>query len=301
MDDLLTPVSKTYLKPRQDDEPFLTEVKPTKLVQPVDKTLDISSADEALDILRNQPDYESLISVLKFLRPNRRVQTAFSLQTPSPKSAAIVQSLVTEIAPNYWALLYEGSGDDTEKDNDHHHLDLFVSCLRSVTGINAIVSHLKSLLQESKSGNRELKRPDVQLHLSVFLGLLATILKGANSIRTLWETSISDLATESLKKAQSQALRSILTSGKLVSVAAEASDIIGRDQLRTETQWIIEGSEVTKWIGLNITSWVKTHPPQDQLHFCSDLFHRALSLGYSGMFLQCHSSSITLTLTREPH
>ena len=278
MDDLLTPVTTTYLKPRKDDEPLLTEVTSPKPIELPSRPGRVSSADDALDALRSQPDYDTLVAVLRFLTRDRQDAGAFRLHVPSPKSAAIVQTLVTEIAPNYWELLREGSEDGSGS----HDLDLFIRCLRSVTGINALVSHLKALIHEAKSSSKESKRPDISLHLGIFLDILAAVLKGDRAVQQIWTASTSELGTQALKKVQSQALLSILTGGKLVSVTGEAAGVLGRDQVRQGTQWVTDGLEVSKWLGRNIASWAKTGPEDTELQFCSDLFQRAMSLGYSG-------------------
>lgn len=278
MDDLLTPVSTTYLKAKkEDDEPLLTEVKSTKKVESLPKKTSISSDEEALELLKAQPDYDSLISTLKYL-----VRSS-SLRVPSPKSAAIVQTLVTEIAPNYWTLLSEGSEDDDSRD-----LELFVQCLQSVTGINALISHLRALVQEFKSESRETKRPDISMLLGIFLDILATVSSGDDTVRFIWTTSTAELATEALKKVQSQALLSALTSGKLLSVTGEASSLLDKDQLRPSAVWVTDGLEVSRWIGRNVTAWAKSQPGEASLQFCSMIMQRAMSLGYPGQ-----TSSIT--------
>lgn len=274
MDELLTPVSTTYLKAKKDEEPLFTEIKPASKVEPRPKNERIESEDEALDILRAQPDYDSLISSLKYL------DRASSLRVPTPKSAAIIQALVTEIAPNYWTLLSEGS-----EDGEIHHLELFVQSLQSVTGINALISHLRALLQESKSTARESRRPDISLHLHIFLEILAAIFRGEDAIRTIWSASTSKLATEALRKVQSHALLSALTNGKLLSVTGEASSTVGKDQLSLTATWVTDGLEVSRWIGRNVVAWVKEQPEEASFQFCSSLIQRSMSLGYPGWTL----------------
>lgn len=281
MDALLTPVSTTYRRTQKDSKFLLTEVKPSKPVETEVKPSHVSSAGDALKLLRSQPDYHSLISILRFLTCHGPDANDFRLHAPTPKSAAIIQSLVTEIAPNYWALLVEDSVQFHGK-NQPNNKELFVKCLRSVTGINAIVSHIRALIQESAAGVKESARPDIVLHLDIFLDLIAAVLEGDESIRTIWATSILDLSTEALKKGQSQSLLSLLTSGRLVSVTAEASNILRREQDRSKTRWISDGLEVSKWVGRNTVSWTNLAPSQTELQFCCDLFQRTLSLGYSG-------------------
>ena len=295
MDDLLTPVSTKYLRsdPRPDHEALLTEVKPAQ-AQPSQeapassRSAKISSADEALEALKAQPDYETLISALRFLNHNH---SDFNLCIPSPKSAAIFRTLVTEIAPNYWALLYEGSDSDVDGDGSaQRDLDLFVRCLGSITGLNALVFHLRALIQEAKAGATEANRPDVGLHISIVLQILAAILDGDGAIRRLWTLSTSHLTSISLRKAQSGAIVAILAGGRLISATGEALAVAGHDKIKANTQWLADGRELSEWIGRNIGGWGADNPPEVEVSFLADLFRRSLSLGYSGKSRLCDSS-----------
>lgn len=287
----LTPVSTTLLKARQekddnDSRPLLTEVTAPKTATPPRPTK-ITSVDEALESLRSQPDYDALILTLRYLH-NGGLQSA-----PGPQSAAIVRLLVTEIAPNYWALLRSDGSED---------IDLFIRCLRSVTGLNALVAHLRSLIQDSKGESKEVRRPDIPLNLNLLLEILDAVLKGDDAIQTLWDTSISGLSTPALQRAQSQALLSVLTGGRLVSATAEAASIAGSKDTQNEFHWITDGHQVTSWLGRNLATWAQKPPADGELRFCSDLFQRALSLGYSGEYIcRLDLYDLHLTLQRYPH
>ncbi|CAM1506656.1 Fc.00g062970.m01.CDS01 [Cosmosporella sp. VM-42] len=284
MDELLTPVSTTYLKARKDPEPVLTEVKSTKRAAKVEinKSHGISSVGEALDALKNQPDYDTLISVLRF------ITNGFSIQAPGPKSATIVQLLVSEIAPNYWTLLLEGSVDeDAQADGSRSQdAELFLQCLQSITGLNAIVAQIRALIQESKLDAKDSKRPDLSLNLTTLLNLLAAVLDGDVLIRTIWKFSVEGVSNSAVKKAQTQQLISILTNGRIVSISSEASVVIGRQEVPFETKWIVDGVEYSKWMGQNITAWARLFPTEDELKFCADLFQRSMSLSYSETFIR---------------
>ncbi|KAH0499263.1 hypothetical protein TgHK011_006468 [Trichoderma gracile] len=279
MDELLTPVSTTYLKPRKDAQPLLSEVSSTKRVSEVPKVSQVNTPDEALDILRNQPDYDSLVRVLRYLTKDTAQSDAFNVHVPGPKSAAIIHVLVTDIAANYWTLLKEG-GTSGSADDDRDDLHLFVACLQSVTGLNAILTHLKALVQEHKLGSKEAKRPDLVLHISIFLDLLATVLEGDSAIQALWTASTQGLATQTLKKVQSQALLSLITGGRILSIAAEAIEVAGSENPDAKTIWPADGAKYTQWVAHNVIAWAKLNKSEDDLHFCSDVFQRGLSLGY---------------------
>lgn len=275
MDDLLTPVSTTYLKPRNEPQQLLTEVKP--IIE--HKTItSISTPDEALDALKSQPDYDTLIAVLKFLNGDT---DGFSFQAPNPKSAAIVHLLVSEIVPNYYTLLVEGASEHDDS-SEEPHVELLLRCLRSSTGLNATMTQIRALIQESRLGGKEEKRSDISLNIGILLDMLASLLRGFESIRDIWASSVKRLTNAGLRRVQSQKLGSLLTNGQIVSVSAEALEIAGRDRVRNESQWIADGLEYSRWMGNSIVSWVKSSPGAEEMTFCSDLFQKSLSLHHSG-------------------
>ncbi|KAJ3522171.1 hypothetical protein NM208_g12973 [Fusarium decemcellulare] len=283
MDDLLTPVSTTYLKPRKDPEPLLTEVKATSQRRENNKVSAIFTADEALDALKGQPDYDTLVVVLRFLNSNKSASDGFSLRTPSPKSAAIVHLLVSEIVPNYYTLLIEGTvADDAQPDEPQvQDAELLLGCLRNLTGLNATITQIRALIQESRIGGKEEKRSDISLNLGILLDLLAALLTGSGTIRDIWRSSTLGISNAALQKVQSQKLGSVLTNGQIVSLAAEALELVGRDRVRPETQWIADGLEYSRWMGANIVRWAKFSPEEHEMTFCSDLFQKSLSLHHS--------------------
>lgn len=285
MDELLTPVTTTYLKPKKDHEPLFTEVKQTRHTVKVETKQAIASPNDVLDILKSQPDYESLIEVLHYLTNSQK--SGFRLQVPSPQSAGIIQLLVAEIAPNYWTLLSEDTaGGGTEIGaSPLREAELFLQCLRNVTGINALITQLRTLIQESQLSGKGARRPDIELNLGILLDILATVLRGDDTVHALWSTSTGELTDKMSIRGQSQQLVSVITNGRIVSVAAEASNIVGRDKLHVNTQWIADGLELSKWIGRNVASWARLSPTSDALRACYNLYQRGTSLGYSGMWI----------------
>jgi telomere length regulation protein len=284
MDDLLTPVSTTYLKPRKEPEPLFTEIKTTSTRPEPKKISAISTADDAVDVLKNQPDYDSLISVLQFLTSPKPSSDNFSLSTPSPKSALIVHLLVSEIAPNYWTLLLEGTFDDGAQPAAAlpRDAELFLGCIRSLTGLNAVITQIRTLIQESRMGGKEGKRADLSLNANILLSVLSAILNGHEAISAIWSASTKGIPNSALQRVQSQKLGSILTNSQIVSTSAEALEIIGRDRERDETKWIADGLQYSKWMGNGIISWVRSSPESDALAFASELFQKSISLHHSG-------------------
>ncbi|KAI6770032.1 hypothetical protein HG530_004661 [Fusarium avenaceum] len=283
MDDLLTPVSTTYLKPRNEPEPLFREVKTASSQGEPRTPSAISTADDAVDALKNQPDYDSLISVLQFLSSHRTASDGFSFSAPSPKNASIIHLLVTEIAPNYWTLLLEGAVEDATRHDTAlpSDADLFICCLRSLTGLNAVITQIRALIQEARLGGKEERRTDLSLNLGILLSVLSSILVIDGSIPAIWSESTRSIANTGLQRIQSQKLSSILTNGQIVSTSAEAMEIIGRDKIRDDTQWVGDGLLYSTWMGNAIVAWVISSPEADAMSFSSELFQRALSLQHS--------------------
>ncbi|KAM5355700.1 hypothetical protein ACJ41O_002346 [Fusarium nematophilum] len=246
MDDLLTPVSTTYLGLRKEPELFLPEGKTDSSREKLKSFSSVSTADEALDALKSQPDYDTLVAVLQFLTKDTAASDGFFFHAPNPKSAAIVQILVSEIALNYWTLLLEGAIDNETQPqaSQPQDADLFLRCLRSLTGLNAIITQIRALIRDSRLGGREEKRSDVSLNLGILLDLLASLLRGHGSIHEIWSSSTTGLSDVALQKTQSQKLTSLLTNGQIPSISAEALQVAGRESVRRETEWIADGLEI---------------------------------------------------------
>lgn len=277
MDELFTPVSTTYLKSKRDEADIKTAApSPSKDVA----NLRISAADDALDVLKSQPGYDALIYTLDFLANDHGSQ----LSKPSPQSAAIVHVLVSEIVPNYWGVLREESNSES-RDGDSSGLrdmQLLLRCLRSVTGLNAVLAHIRSLVGESKQRRKDVSSQDITLHIGVFLELTAAILDGNDSIRSLWSASVAEVSDAALKKVQSQTLSSLIASSRVLSIASEAATLVETKTLAAGARFIIDGADFTKWIARNLSAWAKTATSETEFQTCFDILQRSLSLGYPG-------------------
>ncbi|KAG5983783.1 hypothetical protein E4U55_007182 [Claviceps digitariae] len=313
MDELLTPVRTTYLRRRPDHEPLLAQLDSSTAASANTKEARISisaidSADHVLSVLKSQPDYDSLSAALRFLitsSKHKHESSTFNVHVPSPKSAAIVHVLVTEIVTNYWVLLQETSSSSSSSpsspppttqdatgaaeaspSSDARRL---IECLQSVTGLNAIVGHIKALfLVESRTSKQHLKRSDVQLHLGIFLDLLATLLEGDDAIWRLWHSSTVHLTDAASRKVQTQSLLSLVASGKILSLVAEISAVIGQDAMPLCARWLVNGVDYSKWLARNVVAWAKVHTDSGEdfeFQSCFDLFQRSLSLGYAETIL----------------
>ncbi|KAK0392790.1 hypothetical protein NLU13_2285 [Sarocladium strictum] len=309
MDELLTPVSTTY-RASKVEEPLLTQVSQSSSGQITKKhrkpsSGEVTSLDDAIQILKSQPEYEELTATLRYLTgTGKSDRSGTSRLVSGPKSAAIVQLLVTDIAANYWPLLVEGSldrGPAADAEAFSSDAALFVRCIRSITGINALLAQIKAFTQEIKSQPKEDRRPDLPLNLRLLLDLLAAVLYGDEAVRTIWSASTVGHTTDAQIKGQSQALVSVLTSGRLQATAAEALEQVESEDLRKESRGIGDGLEYTKWIGRNISSWASgSSNDHNDMEILPTLFQRALSLGYQDSLISLLAESLLLSQDPRP-
>lgn len=293
MDGLLTPVSTT--KRRRTESPLFQEVSSTLTERQAQnlttkERLLPKSAEEALEILRHEPDYNSLVDVLQLLR-----QGPFNVAKPSPTAAQIVHVLVTDIAPNYWILLQE---DITAKRKANSAFHAFLDCVRSIQGINAILLRLQALSKEAKSEKKDVKRPDLVSNLKITLALLEACLAGTDSIREIWASASADIENPSKRRPLAQEFVTLLGGGRVISWAVEAHEVARQapDQnVADVSSWILKGVEYSGWLARNIATWVPRNASPDDAKLCSDLLARSLRLGYTGKYPNSQLSLQVLT------
>lgn len=283
MDDFFTPVSTTYTKSK--DVKRQTKVSDDTSPALKNRTSAISNPEDALEALKAQPDYDTLVTALKYLSSSRSTGESFDIHTPSPKSAQITQVLVTEIAPNYWPLFREGSLGGSKSQGDKTDINLFLECLRSLAGLNVVLLRLRALVQEIKSGQGGPKRPDLALNINLVLELLCALLEGSDSVRSIWSRATTRQDVSSKGHHATHELVSLLARGKVVALAAEAGALAGES--RSSAVWVSDGQEYSRWLALSIASWVNVNVSDEELKVCGELLVRSLSLGYPGESPTC--------------
>ncbi|KAM0283646.1 hypothetical protein ACHAQH_002425 [Verticillium albo-atrum] len=265
MDDFFTPVSQTYLKPRGTDPPF--GLSPLSTSETETSKLKASISDKSdLEKLKNQPDYDTFISVLKSSSNSNKTSD------PTPESAQLIQVLVSEIIPNYWPVLRDGDSED---------LSLLLRCLRNVTGVNALVARIKALIQESKTDSQTVRRPDIALNLDILLQVLTALLDGDGQLMAVWSSSRFHLDDPMKRKAMAHELVALFAGGKIISTAAEAQAIIQKELSAKDNHWVSDGLLYSRWLGRSVAAWMSEEAPPDEEKLCAELLVRGLRLGYS--------------------
>ncbi|KAJ2982154.1 hypothetical protein NQ176_g1580 [Zarea fungicola] len=296
MDDFFTPVSTTYRNGREE----ATQVEPRQSTSKINSvSTTVTTLEEAIESLKNQPDYDALTATLRYLCDKSELLAG----RPSPQTAAVTHLLVAEITPNYWALLLESSSSASSSNGSvskESDAGLLIRCVRNVTGLNAILAHINSLLAELHQRRKDVLPQDIHLHLQIFLDLTAAVLRGPGSIREMWTASVNEIPDAALRKTQAQTLNSLIASSRVLSVVSEAATAIGLDKIKTETRFITDGAEYTSWIAANITAWAKKASEKSEVQACYDIFQRALSLGYQNVLVNLLIENLLLQNDPEP-
>jgi telomere length regulation protein len=279
MEGLLTPVSTSYKHAPKDVEPALVEViKPRRQAKP---SFQASTPIEALEILKNEPDYDSLISTLKFLRQD---SPDFNIVSPSPAASQLIHILVHDIIPNYWGLLRDLP---QRKDSQHPNsdLNLFLSCLRSVPGLNAVLLALKQRIQQARDTKKTAGGPKVQEILSVLLQVLQALLQGTETVKTIWKDIYTSPEPTVRDNAIWQEFLGLCGGGKLLGTSAEAEDVINDLSKKVqEKHWIADGSLFSLWLAKNTSYWALSLPADSKTGFasCASFLSKAFRLGHTG-------------------
>jgi telomere length regulation protein len=284
VDGLLAPVSTSYTEKLV--EVALVKVKvPQKAPQPSKA----STPAEALEILKSEPDHESLVSTLRYLRQEG---ADFIIAAPSPLTAQLVHVLVSDVIPNYWVLLYEAKKPNNRKQAKSKQisdLELLLSCLRSVTGLNALLLSMKQFIQQSKESRKTVGGPNIQDRLTILLQVLSEVIHGDDTVKQISSSLWNSTAPQSKQKNLWNELLGILGSGKIPGLAAEAEDVINElSEGIPDKFWIADGTAYCSWLARNITYWAGYIPgrtKESTWKCCGELLCKAFRLGNSGMLL----------------
>ncbi|GAP87319.1 putative telomere length regulation protein [Rosellinia necatrix] len=282
MAELLVPVSQTYKK-RNEPDGLLSlskKAEPVKAPRPV---FEGASPEEALEALKQQPSYDTLLAVLSYLQTAGRDRHHLDIRTPGPLSAQVVHLLVTEIAPNYWTVLQEPS--------DTAGIGQLLACLRSLPGINATLTYIRSLIREVKSQPTGLSNSHATFNLVYTLNLLASLLGGEDDgdsdgkVMCIWD-HIASINEPARIRPLRQEFLSLFTSGKIVSLSSEAEYICRQSGQLMEPLWIADNKQYINWLARNQVQWAKSRASDAELKLCAELGARAMRLGHADILVR---------------
>ncbi|KAI1178779.1 telomere length regulation protein-domain-containing protein [Nemania sp. FL0916] len=278
MADFLVPVSQTYKRGNGPDE-FVSLPKAAEPVRVSQPDFVGTSPEEALESLKNEPSHDTLSAVLRYLHNGSKDKHGFDIRSPGPLKAQIIHVLVTEIVPNYWTTVQESP--------DRQDHDTLLACLRSLPGINAVLTYIRSLIKAAASQQQDLKGSHIIFNLTYTLSLLASILDGDDDgeVMRIWDSITSTNDTARIRPLRQEFL-SLWTSGKIVSLSAEAEDMCRRAGQHPDAIWIADNKQYLNWLARNQVEWAKSQLRNEDLKVCAELGARALRLGHAEILVQ---------------
>ena len=282
--ELLSSISSRAREPENEltispalDQPLLKEEIPGSQTP-----LDVKSPDDALSALTSKPTFENLARTLKWLLSTSTSENDFNILKPSPKAAQIVFSLVDQAIPDYWPLLQDQRSIKSPKARTH-----LLKCLSSTTGSGAIVSRLRSLLDEFKNRRQNGKDAVASgLPLETLVEVLEAILQSDHFLEGLLKSmrAFYDPQTVRSSLLWREAV-SLFGSGRLLTLVAEvnlALNEVSKDV--RDGSWIGRGDQYAAWLGRNLSLIIEGLGRDEvlQVDHEAQLMSKALSLGYTG-------------------
>jgi telomere length regulation protein len=258
---------------------FLTAVSTKKTISTpvVQKIQDLSiqdaalidSAQSALQALKSEPSHETIFNVLDYLN-----SSTISLIISEPVYASVAHELINNVIPNFWEVLKKRTKDAQK----------FATVLRNPTGIGHIVTRLRSLIAES----RQSKAPGTTRSISGFLedtlDVLGRVLSGDGVSYSIWTEIQTFGKNEVQKKLMWREFLAQVASGRVLSVRAEAEDVMRAEGIPTLRSG---GDDFAEWLGRNVVHMLTI---RDKSAACMtamvEFSSKVLTLGYTGEFTQ---------------
>lgn len=214
------------------------------------------SEDDAAAIVKtltSQPSQEELNGALRQFEQ-------FSSHATQP-TASVVFAIVNTTIPEVWRSLHSNGGESSRT------VQLTVSCLSSVSGVNALLAQLgqaRARVQHLFSGNEK-------HHLEDVLEVLALILRNDkfSPSRVLNTYLQSGLEGEMLLNEYI----SLVGGSKLLNVVSKTAVDLDDDK----RNWVSDGKKYSNWLGECLATVIKVHTEAPE---ASKLFEKALSIGY---------------------
>ncbi|EUC35962.1 hypothetical protein COCCADRAFT_34551 [Bipolaris zeicola 26-R-13] len=261
MADFLTAVSTSKIN---RNEPLIQEVRS---LHAQEDAVTIDSAESALKALKNQPSRTTVSNVLDYLTTE-----GFSLLLPDPLNASIAHQLVNDTIPNYWRSI---KGQKEAKK--------IGKILRNPTSLGHVITRLRSLIADSRQKKKPGEERNTAEHISDALEVLDLILcDNETSFLILQDVLLFGKNAIQKKLIWKEYLAQVV-SGRLLSIAAEAEDVLKKDKDTSRvSSWLPEGKGYAEWLGRNIAVLLERgSESDDHLTAATEFCSKALGLGYT--------------------
>ncbi|KAL3446884.1 telomere length regulation protein-domain-containing protein [Aspergillus insuetus] len=294
MDGLITEIKTVtrngddILRAREDKSPNLGSETRDHALSNVSRTGPASSAD-ILSILRSNPGQDELSRALFILDPFRKggVALDFDIRVPSPKTAQILNALVTITVPDHWDPLNTASkGPSTGYTKLRAAL---LRCLSSVPGISCLVTQLRSLIAQARSSSQQADASGSGIRIRNILEVTSALLEPQDFVLRLRADIDTVNKNDMQKQVAWKELLSLIAASRVLSTAAEALSLASESDASGKLSWLGNGSQYASWLGANIchmASKLAATSQEEQWKALAALTGRALSLGYTDQLVR---------------
>ncbi|CAO2656729.1 Nn.00g055320.m01.CDS01 [Neocucurbitaria sp. VM-36] len=259
MADFLTVVSS---KKTRDAEPLVREVKGLEIQDAVH----IVSADSALKALKNQPGRGAVNNVLKYLTTD-----GFSLLLPEPLNASIAHQLVNDTIPNYWRSL-----------KDSTQGKLLAQVLRNPIGLGHTSTRLRTLIADSRQKKSPGETRNTLEHVEDLLDVFNLVLYNDNTSNLILQDVLASSKNVVQQKLIWKEYLAQTASGRILSLAAEAEDVLKKRDISRDGSWVADGNQFAAWLGRNIAIMISARDEGEECRSAVvELLSKALGLGYT--------------------
>ncbi|CAN9206083.1 unnamed protein product [Alternaria alternata] len=215
----------------------------------------------------NQPNRKTVSKVLSYLTTE-----GFSLLLPEPLNASIAHQLINDTIPNYWRTI-KGSIEVLKLED----------ILRNPTGLGHLNTRLRSLIADSRQKKAPGDAGNTAEHIADTLEILSSVLSGDETSHRVLQDVLAYGKNSTQRKLIWKEYLAQVASGRLLSIAAEAEDILKKsDGVYQDAVWVADGKEYAAWLGRNIAILLeRSSSSEEGLTAVIELCSKALSLGYT--------------------
>ncbi|KAF2270643.1 hypothetical protein CC78DRAFT_611526 [Lojkania enalia] len=269
MDDFLTPISTTTVKRQKDFKPSTGRTLDSN---PESVQVVFESPTEVLKALREQPSLDTVGAVIYYLADQSDKPDGFCLTTPGPIQAQIVDTFVTSTIPDYWQVL---------KGHARYARQL-CKTMRNANGLGAIMGRLRPLIADMRQRKPVDQMRDSSTYISDLLEALEYVIIDDQTSAQIWDDIRARATNPIQQKLMWTEYVSQTTSGRLLSLVAEAEDVLKQKQTSRKPSWLANGSEYASWLGRNIVILMKRNNGiGESTAVVTEICSKVLMLGYT--------------------
>ncbi|KAF2224937.1 telomere length regulation protein-domain-containing protein [Elsinoe ampelina] len=280
MSDFLSAVSTVALRSRpgnqSDANLSISEArnKPHKkeaLVKAISPS-HISSPEDALQILKSQPDETEIQDVLRYLLENSCPD--FDVRFPGSKASGLLRHLITTTLPTFWH-----ASEDIR--------NLLTRCMRSVPGLSGMLAELR-ITTNQREASKQVEGIQNATSNAEHLDVLQRLLGEDDLVWVIWR-QLSTIQNETQKRLLWREFMALLSSGKVVSTVAHFEDIRRRTtKTLIKDSWLAQGKTYTVRIAAQIASFLTHLDCHDDAAWtaAAELFTRCGGMGYADGFMR---------------